>query len=222
MRIKVCGITNSEDARLAAALGADALGFICYAKSPRYITPEAAREIIAGLPPFVTPVAVVVDEPEVAELLAYTGCRVAQVHGEIADTPGRDPDKSGQAARTPAYPVIRAVSVATREDLAPLRDPTGACAFLLDAKVKGLHGGTGRTIDWTLAREAASFGTAIILAGGLNPENVAEAIRIANPYAVDLNSGVETHPGKKDPERLRAAFAAIRGSLENSGSRNNP
>lgn len=202
MRIKICGITNSEDARLAVELGADALGFIFYKKSPRYITPDAAREIITGLPPFVTPVAVVVEEPEVDALLSYTGCRAAQVHGEASFT--------REVAIRASYPVIRAVSVATREDLAPLRDPAGARAFLLDAKVPGLHGGTGRTIDWTLAREAAAFGTPIILAGGLNPENVAEAIHIAHPYAVDLNSGVEARPGKKDPERLRAAFAAIR------------
>ncbi|MHB9110532.1 MAG: phosphoribosylanthranilate isomerase [Armatimonadota bacterium] len=198
MRIKICGITNTEDARLAVDLGADALGFIFYAKSPRCVTPAAAREIIADLPPFVTPVAVVVDEPDVPALLAHTGCRAAQVH-------------AGARIVTPSYPLIRAIPLATREDLAPLRDPAGACAFLLDAKVKGMHGGTGRTVDWTLAREAATFGPPIILAGGLNPENVADAIRIAQPYAVDLNSGVEAGPGKKDPERLRAAFAAIRG-----------
>lgn len=200
MRIKICGITNSKDARLAVELGADALGFIFYPKSPRYIAPAAAREIVAALPPFVTPVAVMVDEtpPVIAELLATTGCRVAQVH-------------SGARVSCPTFPLIRAISVASREDLAPLRDPAGACAFLLDAKVKGLHGGTGQTIDWTLAREATAFGTPIILAGGLNPENVADAIRVAAPYAVDLNSGVEATPGKKDPERLQAAFAAIRG-----------
>jgi phosphoribosylanthranilate isomerase len=200
MRIKICGITNSKDARLAVELGADALGFIFYPKSPRYIAPAAAREIVAALPPFVTPVAVMVDEtpPVIAELLAATGCRVAQVH-------------TGARVSRVTFPLIRAISVASREDLAPLRDPAGACAFLLDAKVKGLHGGTGQTIDWTLAREATAFGTPIILAGGLNPENVADAIRVAAPYAVDLNSGVESTPGKKDPERLQAAFAAIRG-----------
>jgi len=196
MRIKICGITNSEDALLAAKLGADALGFIFYEKSPRYIAPAAAREIIAGLPPFVTPVAIVVDESAVEELLVQSGCRVAQVHGTLADPEVR-------------APIIRAIPVASREDLAPLRDPAGICAFLLDAKAPGLHGGTGRAIDWTLAREATAFGTPIILAGGLSPENVAEAIRIAAPYAVDLNSGVESSPGKKDPDRLRAAFEAI-------------
>jgi len=195
MRVKICGITNYEDAHLAVELGADALGFNFYEKSPRCIAPAAARKIIASLPPFVTPVAVVVNEPAVAELLARTGCRVAQVHGD----PG-----------SVTYPLIRAVPMAARDDLAFLRDPAGACAFLLDAKVPGLHGGTGRTIDWTLAREATAFGTPIILAGGLNPDNVAEAIRVAAPYAVDLNSGVESSPDKKDPERLRAAFAAIR------------
>jgi len=196
MRVKICGITNSEDALLAAKLGADALGFNFYEKSPRYIAPAAARDIIAKLPPFVTPVAIVVNEPAVAELLAATGCRVAQVHGILADSEVR-------------APIIRAIPVAAREDLAPLRDPAGALAFLLDAKAPGLHGGTGRTIDWTLAREAVAFGTPIILAGGLNPENVADAISIAAPYAVDLNSGVESAPGKKDPELLRAAFKAI-------------
>jgi len=200
MRIKICGITNKEDAHLAIELGADALGFIFYRKSPRCITPDAAREIIAGLPPFITAVAVLVDEPNIPDLLSHTGCRAAQLHGaRIANPPV-----------THAYPLIRAIPLATREDLAPLRNPAGACAFLLDAKVQGMHGGTGQTLDWTLAREATTFGLPIILAGGLNPDNVAEAIRLANPYAVDLNSGVEARPGKKDPERLRAAFKAIR------------
>ena len=228
MRVKICGITNMEDARLAVELGADALGFIFYAKSPRHITPAAAREIIEALPPFVTPVAVVVARPSATEvarpsatevarpsatevsesaavvngLLARTGCRVAQVHG--GDAPGY--------LEQLTYPAIKAVAMASETDLAALRGCAGARAFLLDAKVEGMHGGTGHTIDWTLARQAAQFGKPIILAGGLTPENVAEAIHIAHPYAVDLNSGVESVPGKKDPERLRTAFAAIRGS----------
>ena len=177
IRTKICGITRREDARLAAALGADALGFVFAAGSPRCVTPEAARAIIDALPPFVTPVAVLVDEPlaRIREIMAASGCRVAQLHGS-------EPPALLDALE---WPAVKALSVATAEDLAPLSSYPNARAFLLDTKVAGRHGGTGQTFDWTLARRAAGGGTPIILAGGLNPENIVAAIRTAAPYGID-------------------------------------
>ena len=197
VRIKICGITNADDALLAAALGADALGFIFYAQSPRCVTPAAARAIIELLPPFVTPVAVVVGEPAdaVQALMARTGCRVVQYHGE---NPGEL-----------HCPIIKAHSVSSLADLDALYGHPYARAFLLDTKIAGQYGGTGQPFDWTIARQAKEYGKPIILAGGLSPENVGEAIRIAAPHAVDINSGIERAPGRKDPERMRAVFAAV-------------
>lgn len=201
VRVKICGITIREDALLAAELGADALGFIFAPSSPRYLSPEAARAIVDTLPPFVTPVAVMVNEPlaRVEEILTLSGCRVAQLHG---DTPT-------DLLAALAWPVVQAVSVAVAEDLAPLSRYPHARAFLLDTKVAGQHGGTGQTFDWTLARQARGAGKPIILAGGLNPDNIADAIAVAQPDAVDLSSGVEREPGKKDHARLRALFVAL-------------
>jgi phosphoribosylanthranilate isomerase len=201
MRIKICGITNDADARLAVDLGAHALGFIFYPRSPRYITPDAARRIILGLPPFVTPVAVVVNEPAAAlhEIMTTSGCQVAQLHG----------------AETPAYlaalpwPAVKGVSVASLQDLEGLDAYTAARALLLDTKVEGVHGGTGATFDWGIAREAKRCGRPIILAGGLTPENVVEAIAVAVPDGVDVSSRIECEPGRKDHARMRAFFAAV-------------
>ena len=202
MRVKICGITNLEDALLAAELGADALGFIFFPRSPRYLTPAAARAIIDALPPFVTPVAVVVDEPAEAieEIMAKSGCRVAQLHGQ-------EPPAMLECLR---WPAIKAVSVSSADDLTALERYPAARAFLLDTRVEGLHGGTGKTFDWTIAREARRYSKPIILAGGLTPENAAEAIRVAAPDAVDIGSGIERSPGRKDVERMRALFDAIR------------
>lgn len=200
-RVKVCGITRLEDAQLAVELGAGALGFNFYPPSPRFIAPRAARSIVEQLPPFVAAVGVYADERDarhVAAIAQEAGVRILQLHGPQfpeLDGPLRD------------YPVIRAVAVEkdfAAEKLSGLR----AGAFLLDACHLDLKGGTGRTFDWTLARNAAEYGT-IILAGGLNPENVGRAISLVRPFAVDVASGVESAPGKKDPERLRAFFAAV-------------
>lgn len=200
-RVKICGITRLEDARLAVELGAAALGFNFYPPSPRYIAPRAAAEIIQQLPPFVSSVGVFADEgdSEHVTLTAREARVVAvQLHGP------RFPAMDGALA---AYPVIVAVAVAEGfkpEELARLR----AQAFLLDAFAPNLLGGTGKSFDWSLAREAKRYG-AIILAGGLTPENVGEAICQVRPYAVDVASGVESAPGVKDPAKLRAFFAAV-------------
>ena len=200
-RIKVCGITRLEDALLAVELGADALGFNFYRPSPRYIAPDAARAIIQRLPPFVMPIGVFANEKEmdhVAAIAEEAGVGAIQLHGprfpELAGPPG-------------GYSLIRAVAVGEdfkAESLAGLR----ANAFLLDAFQPQLIGGTGKPFDWKLARGASRYG-AIILAGGLNPGNVERAMKEVRPYAVDVASGVESAPGKKDPALLRAFFAAV-------------
>ena len=202
VRIKICGITNLEDALLAADLGADALGFIFYPKSPRKVAPEAARAIIAQLPPLFTTVGVFVDEDAAAvrELAARLGLDWVQLHGQ------ESPDYCRSLGRR----VIKGFRVQDQHSLAALEAYRGAAqALLLDTYKKGQIGGTGETFNWTLAREAQKYGP-IILAGGLNPENVARAIAAAQPQAVDVASGVEAAPGKKDPEKLKRFFAAVR------------
>ncbi len=202
IRIKICGVTNLEDAQLAADLGADALGFIFYSSSPRSITPDAARAIIAQLPPFVTTVGVFVDEAAavVKELAAAVGLDWVQLHGQ------ETPDYCKSLGRR----VIKGFRIRDENSLTGLAAYRGAVqALLLDTYKKGLVGGTGEIFDWHLAKEAGQYGP-IILAGGLTPENVARAVALARPQAVDVASGVEAAPGKKDPERLRAFFAAVR------------
>lgn len=202
LKIKICGITNLEDTLLAAELGADALGFIFYPKSPRYVAPAAAREIIAHLPPFVVSVGVFVDEEAhmVRELAAQVGLDWVQVHGQ------ESPDYCRSLGRR----VIKGFRMKDASSLKDLEPFQGAVqAFLLDTYKKGQVGGTGETFDWELARQARQYGQ-IVLAGGLTPDNAAQAIKVAQPRAVDTASGTEAAPGKKDPEKLRAFFKAVR------------
>ncbi|MBM4301354.1 MAG: phosphoribosylanthranilate isomerase [Deltaproteobacteria bacterium] len=201
VRIKICGITNLEDALLAAELGADALGFIFYPKSPRKVAPETAREIIARLPPFVASVGVFVDEEAavVQELAASLGLDWVQLHGQ------ESPDYCLSLGRR----VIKGFRIKDGTSLKDLALYRGAVqAFLLDTYKPGQVGGTGESFDWHLALEAKPYGR-IILAGGLNAENVAQAIATALPAAVDAASGTEAAPGKKDPDKLRAFFKAV-------------
>jgi phosphoribosylanthranilate isomerase len=202
VRIKICGITNLEDALLAAALGADALGFIFYAQSPRAVGPETARAIIAHLPPFVAAVGVFVDEDAavVQDLAARVRLDWVQLHG--AESP--DYCRSLGPRVIKGFRIQDATSLG---ELAPYRD--AAQAFLLDTYKKGQVGGTGESFDWHLAREAKKYGP-IILAGGLSAANVARAIAAARPAAVDAASGTEAAPGRKDPAKLRAFFTAVR------------
>jgi len=199
-KIKICGITRMEDALQAVQLGADALGFNFFPESPRYITPQRAWEIISQLPPFVTPVGVFVNaaQEEIDEALAASGARVAQLHG----------DESPEFCRSCKCKVIKAFRVGDQFDLARLAEYP-VSAFLLDTYRKGLYGGTGATFDWEIAREAGRYGP-IILAGGLSPDNIEEAIRSAHPYAVDVNSGVESEPGVKDHAKMEAVVATAR------------
>jgi phosphoribosylanthranilate isomerase len=202
VRVKICGITNSGDALLAAELGAHALGFIFYKKSPRYVAPDKARHIIGQLPPFVATVGVFVDENAgaVREIASLAGLDWLQLHGS------ESPDYCRSLGRR----VIKGFRVKGDEIYAQISAYQGAAqAFLLDTYKPGTPGGTGETFDWEVARQVNKCGP-IILAGGLTPDNVAQAINIAQPAAVDVASGVEKESGKKDPERLRAFLAAVR------------
>lgn len=204
IRIKICGITNLEDALLAAGLGANALGFIFYAKSPRSVAPEAAREIIRQLPPFIVSIGVFVNEEAatVRDLAARVGLDWIQPHGS----------ESPEYCRSLGRRVMKAFRIQDENSLKDLEAFRGSVqAFLLDTYKKGQVGGTGETFDWELARKAQSYGP-IVLAGGLSAANVAQAIAAARPQAVDVASGVEAAPGKKDPEKLRAFFKAVASS----------
>jgi phosphoribosylanthranilate isomerase len=193
VRIKICGITNEEDALAAAHLGADALGFI-FAPSPRRISVERAREIIKVLPPLVQTVGVFVNEdPEkVLSTAAACGLDILQLHGsESVDYCSRFDRR-----------VIKAVRLQSRDELKNLSKYVNVVdALLLDTYVPNKLGGTGITFDWKLAVEARRYGR-IVLAGGLNPENVAAAISMVKPYAVDASSGLERSPGVKDHEKM--------------------
>lgn len=203
VRVKICGITNLEDALLAADLGAQALGFIFYSKSPRSIKPEAARDIISSLPPLVLSIGVFVDEEAgvVREVAQTVGLDWVQLHGK----------ESPDYCRTLGRRVIKGFRVQDESSLAVLPDYRDAVqALLLDTYRPGTPGGTGETFDWELARRAQNYGP-IILAGGLTAANISQAITVAQPAAVDVASGVEAGPGVKDPEKLRAFFAAVSG-----------
>ena len=193
VRIKICGITNEKDALAAARFGADALGFI-FAPSPRRILPEKARQIIKALPPMVQTVGVFVDEDlgEVSLVAELCGLDILQFHGS----------ESAEYCDSLDRRVIKAVRLRNRQDLKILAKYDGVVhALLLDTYVPDKLGGTGMSFNWQWAVEARKYGR-IILAGGLNPENVAAAISIAKPYGVDASSSVEHSPGVKDHEKM--------------------
>lgn len=192
VKVKICGITNIDDALAAVDYGADALGFVFYHKSPRCVTSEKAREIIGQLPPFISTVGVFANEaPEkIKEILEFSGIDILQLHGD------EPPDTCYIWHR-----VIRALRVRDFADLKPL----GVCrvsAFLLDTYSAESYGGTGQIFNWDIAVEAKKFGR-IILAGGLNPDNIEKAVRYVRPYAVDVSSGIEEEKGKKDLKKMR-------------------
>lgn len=192
---KICGITREADAGLAISLGASALGFVLWPGSPRHVPLSRVRAIAATMPPFVTPVGVFVD-PTPAEIAdaASAGIRLAQVHGKVP--------------AVSALPVLRAVHLGDSEE--GLDADVGAGEpVLLDAHDPVLHGGTGRTVDLARAATVAAR-RVVVLAGGLTPANVADAIRTVRPYAVDVASGVESAPGLKDHDKLRAFAKAVR------------
>jgi phosphoribosylanthranilate isomerase len=199
-RVKICGITRTEDAELAAELGAAAIGFIFWPASPRFIEPDAAREIAAALPPSVVTVGVFVDQPgpHVRDVAKSVGLGAVQLHGH----------ESVDYAVALMEPVIKAIPVRADFDPASLDEIPATITVLLDAHDPVKRGGTGRTIDWTLAAAAAAR-RRVMLSGGLSPENVRDAVRAVRPYAIDLSSGVELSPGVKDHAKLRALFGAL-------------
>jgi phosphoribosylanthranilate isomerase len=201
-RVKICGITTWEDARLSVDLGASALGFNFFPASPRSVSPADAWGIIRRLPPFVEAVGVFVDWPPLVVDALARALRLGAVQLHGSETPAE------AAALARKHRVIKAISVKRGFRPASVKRYRAADAILLDGFARGLHGGTGRTLDWELARATGGFAR-IILAGGLAPENIAQAIRVARPYAVDVASGVEARPGRKDAAKLRAFFAAV-------------
>ena len=203
-KVKICGITNPPDAQVAILAGADALGFIFYPKSPRFVEPKVAKHIISELPPFVCPIGVFVnEEPNVVrKIIAECGLALAQLHGD----------------ETPAFceslerPVLRGIRIRDRGSLlsmAEYKGRAGVRGFVIDAFSETAYGGTGEITDWNLASEAANAAP-ILLAGGLTPDNVQEAIRRVKPYGVDVSSGVESSPGKKDPAKVQAFIQAAK------------
>lgn len=199
MRIKICGITSAEDAALAAEAGADAIGLI-FTDSPREVTAEQARTIIGGLPPWVTPVGVFVnrDPAEVVEMAREVGLGAIQFHGDEPPCTVKDLGRQ--------FKVIKAFRIGSEADLADARDYLAECrpdGCLIDARVEGQYGGTGRTAPWLLVAGVGDEFQPLILSGGLTPKNVAEAIRVVRPWGVEASSGVESSPGKKDPQKVR-------------------
>jgi phosphoribosylanthranilate isomerase len=201
IRIKICGITRFEDAKVAAGLGVDALGFIFYPKSPRHITPDAAAAIIKQLPPFISRVGVFVDEDleKVIQIARTAGIDTIQLHG--SETPR-------YCSKIP-LPVVKAFSIDSSTDIS-LLGQYSVSGFLLDTWASDRRGGTGKTFDWSIARTASTRYRNIILAGGLNPQNMEEAVSTVLPYGVDISSGVEIKPGIKNPRKIRDVVQIIR------------
>jgi len=209
VHVKICGITNIDDAQAAVDAGADALGFVFYPPSPRYVTPEQAGQIIQGLPPFVTTVGLFVDVAldTVNDMATHCGLDRVQLHG--CETP--------EFCRQVTRPVIKAIRIRNAQSLTPVPDYK-VSAYLLDAYVEGaLPGGTGASFAWELAAQAKPYGP-VILAGGLTPENIAAAVAQICPYGVDVSTGVERTPGIKDHHKVRQFIARAKAAALEKGS----
>jgi phosphoribosylanthranilate isomerase len=201
--VKICGITNYNDASIAVELGASTLGFI-FANSPRQIAPQEAREIISAIPPLVKTVGVFVNEGHtvIRELRHYCGFDLVQLHG----------DESPDFCHALMPYTIKAIRIKDESSLHSVQAYRGRVrALLLDTYCKDKAGGTGKTFDWKLALKVKEFGIPIILSGGLEPSNIAGAISTVRPYAVDVNSGVEEHPGKKSPTLMKDLMQVVSG-----------
>lgn len=201
VKVKICGLTNVADGLAAAEAGADALGFVFCERSPRCVALETAAGIVRQLPPFIVKVGVFVNAPEekVFRAIAECGLNLLQFHGE----------ESPEYCLQFGLMSMKAFRIRDADSLRALPNyPTDA--WLLDAYSAAKPGGTGEKFDWDLAIEAQKLGRPIFLAGGLTPENVAEAARRVRPYAVDVSTGVEAAPGKKDHAKVRAFIEAVR------------
>ncbi len=204
-RVKICGITNQADAQAAVDAGADALGFNFYEQSPRHLTIPAAAEISKQLPPFIMRVGVFVNAPEdlVTRAIGECGLNLLQFHGDEA------PEFCTQFGLM-SMKAFRIRNIDSLKDLPQYQTD----AYLLDTWTPEARGGTGEQFNWNFAIEAQKFGKPIFLAGGLTAENVAEAVRRVRPFGVDVSSGVESSPGKKDHQKVRDFIAAVRGVEE--------
>jgi phosphoribosylanthranilate isomerase len=202
MFVKICGVTRAEDAEAAVAHGAGAIGFVFWPSSPRFVDPDRARAIAALLPPFVTAVGVFVNQApgEINRIAARVGLGAVQLHGD------ETPDDAARIDR----PVVKALPMTNGVEAAVTAWPARVM-LLLDAYDEARRGGTGRTVDWTVAAAIAGR-RPVLLAGGLRPENVEEAVARVHPFGLDVSSGVEREPGVKDHARLAALFEAIAGS----------
>lgn len=200
-RVKICGITNAADAQAAASAGADALGFIFYEKSPRFVEIEAAAEIARALPPFMMRVGVFVnpEEETVMRAIGECGLTMLQFHGD------ERPEFCTQFGLM-SMKAFRVHGPETLEEISKYETD----AWLLDAYSSATFGGTGEKFNWDLAVEAGKLGKPIFLAGGLTPGNVADAIRQVHPFGVDVSSGVERGPGKKDHAKVKAFIKAAK------------
>ncbi len=198
--VKVCGITRLADAEAAIAAGADAVGFVLVPSSPRCVTPAEAARIVARLPERTAKVGVVVSEPPatVRALITEIGLTAIQAHG----------DETPEECAEYGVPVVKAFGVGPTFDPATI-EPFGAHAVLLDGVAGEARGGTGRLADWEIARRLVESGYRVLLAGGLAPENLVEAVETVEPLGIDLNSGVERAPGIKDQDRLARALGAL-------------
>jgi phosphoribosylanthranilate isomerase len=203
VRIKICGITNIEDALMAVEAGADALGFVFFQGSLRFILPEQAADIIRILPPFVQTVGLFVNEEQATVNLLSDQCGldIVQLHGE-------ESPEYCQAVNRRVIKAFRVKDASTLEETTSYR----VAGCLLDAWSPAAYGGTGTTFNWDIAAKAAAS-QRIILAGGLTPENVSEAIKLVRPYAVDVSSGVESAPGRKDASLVRKFISVAKHSM---------
>ena len=202
MKVKICGITDREDALDAVKLGAEVLGFI-FAPSPRQVSPETARRIVNALPPFIKTVGVFVNEKvdTIRNLINFCGLDLVQLHG----------NESPAFCRDLVPYAVKALRIKDDSSLESASAYQGIVrALLLDTYTKGQFGGTGKTFDWGLAKKAKSYGIPIILSGGLRPTNIENAVRIVEPYAVDVNSGVEDQPGKKSYALMEELMIKLR------------
>jgi phosphoribosylanthranilate isomerase len=210
MEIKICGITNMDDAAKAFAYGADALGFIFYAKSPRYVSPETAMRVIRNLPDDISKVGVFVnhDSHAVKEIYDFCGLDLIQLHGD---------ESPAYCSEFPQSILIKAIAPGSQEDLGTVKQ-YAVKAIMLDARESGLYGGTGKRSNWELAAKLKEMHP-LVLSGGLNPGNILSAIKTVSPHAVDVNSGVELSPGKKDPKKVQSVIETVRTAGKKSATK---
>ncbi len=218
VKVKICGITSAEDARLAVEAGADALGFIFVEGTPRFVTPEQVVPIIRRLPPFVTPVGVFWDHARghVKAVTETCGLRALQFHGDETpeDVAGYDLPVIKTIKLPPASTIEGLPEYRVGELAQVLRYRAVVAAVLLDTAARWSEGEAREPIEWwaALMRQMSNVRVHLILSGGLTPDNVARAVAVVRPYAVDVNSGVEATPGRKDPDKVRRFIARAKGA----------